>query len=59
MNFQDIYEQREKYFLNSTNTTKGGVALCFVIGVVTIAGGFAAGDPTRVWGSLLLNMMFF
>ena len=59
MNFQDIYDSRDKYFLTSSNTTKGGIALCFVIGAVTIAAGFAAGDPTRVWGSILLNLMYF
>lgn len=60
MNTQDLYEEREHFFLKISPTARGGIITCGLIGIVTLLIGLA--DPerySRVWGAYLFNLFFF
>ena len=59
MDTNDLYAQRENFYLKTSSTTRGGVYLCIVIGLVTFIAGMAMGEQTRTWGSMLFNLLFF
>ena len=59
MNFQSLYEQRQKFFLTPGSMARGGLIFCILVGVVTLLAGFASGQATRTWGSYIFNFMFF
>ncbi len=59
MGMHDIYEQRNQFLLEPSPTVRGGITLCFVIGVLTLGAGLAFAEPTRVWGAFLFNTFFF
>ena len=54
----ELYEKRNSFFLELSNAGKGGILLGIVIGVVVFGIGLFV-EPTRTWGSLLFNLMFF
>lgn len=59
MNLNDLYEQRNSYYLQAPAALRGVVLGSLVIGAVTLVWGFIAGHGTRVWGSFLFNLFFF
>ena len=59
MNADDLYKQKNNFFIEMSPTLRGGVGLAVVLGALTAAGGFASGEWTRTWGSFLFNLMFF
>lgn len=58
MNLNDIFEQRDSFYLKTSNNTKGALVLFLVIGLAAFVGGLFV-DQTRAWGALLFNMVFF
>lgn len=59
MNIHHFYEQRNNFFLKTSQTMRGGLTLFILIGLVTLIGGILAGEATRTWGSFLFNVFFF
>lgn len=55
----ELYEQRQSFYLTSSSQTRGAVALLVLIGLFTFGFGLSQGLQTRVWGSLLFNTFFF
>jgi hypothetical protein len=58
MNVNDLYEQRDKFYLNLSGTARGGLTFCLLTGI----GAFGAGlyfEPNRAWGAFLFNLFFF
>jgi hypothetical protein len=55
----ELYEQRQSYYLPSSSLTRGAVAFLVLIGLVTFSVGMAQGLHARVWGALLFNTFFF
>ncbi|NRA44962.1 MAG: hypothetical protein HRU09_08420 [Oligoflexales bacterium] len=54
----DLYEKRNSFFLELSGAGKSGILLAIAIGVVVFGVGLFV-EPTRAWGSLLFNLMFF
>ena len=59
MNLSELRRKKLEYFLQPSATLQGIVALCCVVGLGTFIAGLSAGHSSRVWGSFLLNLMFF
>ncbi|MFW7379568.1 MAG: hypothetical protein ACOH5I_12215 [Oligoflexus sp.] len=59
MNVNDLYEQRNSYYLQAPPALRGLVLGALIIGLLTLIYGFVAGHGTRVWGSFLFNLFFF
>ncbi len=59
MKADDLFEQRNLFFLKMNPTTRGAVLFSMLAGLAAISAGIASGEITRVWGSLLFNMFFF
>lgn len=55
----DLYEQRQSFFLHPSSSVRGAVVFCILIGVVAIALGMIQEHQSRVWGALLFNTFFF
>ncbi|MCX6124440.1 MAG: hypothetical protein NTV34_06780 [Proteobacteria bacterium] len=55
----DFFEQRQSFYLNPSQTARGAVVFCIVIGVISIALGMYTGHQQRVWGAILFNTFFF
>jgi len=59
MNIQDLYQQRDNFYIKSSSLTRGGIYLCILVGLLTFFGGLQLVEQTRVWGALLFNLLFF
>lgn len=59
MNINDFYENRNDYFLKMSASGRNKVIIGLVIGVAAFAAGLLMGNPTRAWGALLFNTLFF
>ena len=59
MNLNDIYEQRNRLYLQMNNVTRGGIVTGICIGVVCFILGMVFKEETRTWGSFLFNLMLF
>lgn len=55
----DLYEQRQSFYLAPSTTARGAVVFCIVIGVIALALGMQQGLQSRVWGALLFNTFYF
>ncbi len=58
MNLNDLYEQRDKYYLGLSSTGRGGLLFFLLAGIGAFAGGLYL-EPTRAWGAFLFNVFFF
>ncbi|SMF32939.1 hypothetical protein [Pseudobacteriovorax antillogorgiicola] len=58
MNVNDVYEQRNSFFLEAPAALKGGIYAAIGIGLLTLGYGFYA-DGSRTWGAFLFNLFFF
>ena len=59
MNSQNLYEQRQSFYLNPGAQARGGLIFCILIGVATFFIGQYLGLGTRTWGSFLFNLFWF
>ena len=59
MNANDLFEQRNSYFLSPNSTVKGGITLCLVLAALALVAGSLYLESQRVWGAFLLNLFFF
>ncbi len=59
MRIQDLYQQREQFFLELSPTTRGCLIFMVVVGVLSFGFGMVLGEQTRTWGSFLFNAFFF
>lgn len=59
MKHDELFEQRQQFYLQLSKVSQGGLTLAVLLGVLAFAGGMLAGEYTRTWGSLLFNLMFF
>lgn len=55
----DLFDQRQSFYLPSNPMTRGAVALFLLIGLGVFAFGVTSGEQTRTWGALLFNTFFF
>lgn len=55
----DLYDQRQSFFLAPSASARGAVVFCILMGVIVVALGMTQGHETRVWGALLFNTFFF
>jgi hypothetical protein len=59
MGAHDLYESRNKFFIQPSSAFRGGLIAAFVVGLIALIAGWALSEPTRVWGALLFNLFFF
>lgn len=55
----DLFEQRQSFYLTPSPSARGAVVFCVLIGVIALALGMYNGYQTRVWGAVLFNTFFF
>ncbi len=59
MNLNELYENREKYFLTPSSGLKNAATIFLVLGACAAGYGFYSGKGTQVWGSYIFNLYFF
>jgi hypothetical protein len=55
----ELFDQRQSFYLPSTSQSRGAVLLLILIGLVTLGFGLTGETATRTWGALLFNTFFF
>lgn len=55
----DLFDQRQSFYLPASPQSRGAVALLVLIGLITLGFGLTTGHQTRVWGAVLFNTFFF
>jgi hypothetical protein len=55
----DLFAQRQNFFIKASNSVRGGVVFCIVIGLVALVAAVASGQWNRIWGAFLFNLFFF
>ena len=58
MNLNDLYEKRSDFFIKESSTLVMVVLTLAAIGLAVLAYGFSV-DPSRFWGAVLTNNVFF
>lgn len=60
MNANQIYEQKNSFFLETPAVLKGAIGASLVLGLGALAYGFSdQASQVRTWGALLFNLFFF
>ena len=59
MNIQDLYQKKDSLFVRPSSSVHGLIGLLILIGAGSFVFGLTSGDPTRAWGSFLINLFFF
>lgn len=55
----DLFEQRQNFYLTPNSQSRGAITLLVLIGLITLGFGLSQGLNTRVWGAILFNTFFF
>lgn len=55
----DFYAKRQEFFLEVSQPQRLFLMALIGVGVLAFLGGLVSGEPTRAWGSLLFNCLFF
>lgn len=59
MNRQDLYDQKDDFYLETSTNMRGGIACGILLGIGVFVSGMLLGEYTRTWGSFLFNLLFF
>lgn len=59
MNLNELYEQRNNFFLNPPASLRFLALIFILVGIAAFVEGQVRGNGTETWGALLFNLFFF